>query len=109
MNVTKISHSLLLGTVAATLLLRPSTILAQDAVEAGDVAVEATEEVAQDTQDTGSRNRVEEIVVTARKRAELLEDTPISVTALGPQSLIDAGVRRGRQNRRNSTVRTQGK
>ncbi|MDG2304455.1 MAG: TonB-dependent receptor [Candidatus Binatia bacterium] len=41
---------------------------------------------------TGSA--VEEIVVTARKRAELLEDTPVSVTALGPSTLREAGVTR---------------
>jgi iron complex outermembrane receptor protein len=38
--------------------------------------------------------RVEEIVVTARKRAELLEDVPISVTALGEATLREAGVTR---------------
>lgn len=37
---------------------------------------------------------VEEIVVQARKRAELLEDTPISVTALGENTLRQAGVTR---------------
>jgi iron complex outermembrane receptor protein len=37
---------------------------------------------------------LEEIVVTARKREELLEDTPISVTALGAVELRDAGVTR---------------
>ena len=33
--------------------------------------------------DDEERQRIEQIVVTARKRAELLEETPISVTALG--------------------------
>ena len=37
---------------------------------------------------------IEEIVVQARKRAELLEDTPISVTALGENTLRQAGVTR---------------
>ena len=35
--------------------------------------------------------RVEEIVVTARRRAELLEDTPISVSVLSDQTLQDSG------------------
>lgn len=37
---------------------------------------------------------LEEIVVTARKRAELLEDVPVSVTALDTGQLRDAGVQR---------------
>jgi len=39
-----------------------------------------------------ARERVEEIVVRARKRDELLEDTPISVTALSENTLREAGV-----------------
>ena len=38
--------------------------------------------------------RVEEIVVTARRRAERLEETPISVTALSETTLREAGVTR---------------
>ena len=36
--------------------------------------------------------RVEEIVVSARKRDEFLEDTPVSVTALGADTLREVGV-----------------
>ncbi len=39
-------------------------------------------------------SRVEEIVVTARKRPELLEEAPISVTVLGPDTLQATEVRR---------------
>lgn len=39
-------------------------------------------------------SRVEEIVVQARKRTELLEDTPVSVTALGADTLREVGVTR---------------
>lgn len=39
-------------------------------------------------------NRVEEIVVSARKREEFLEDTPISVTALSENALRESGVTR---------------
>jgi iron complex outermembrane recepter protein len=38
--------------------------------------------------------QVEEIVVTARKRAEALEDTPVAVTALGAASLRESSVYR---------------
>ena len=40
------------------------------------------------------QQHIEEIVVQARKRAELLEDTPVSVTALGENALREAGVTR---------------
>ncbi len=40
------------------------------------------------------QRKIEEIVVTARKRAELLEDTPLSVTALDESALREAGVTR---------------
>ncbi len=39
-----------------------------------------------------ARQRVEEIVVRARKRDEFLEDTPVSVTALSEGTLREAGV-----------------
>jgi iron complex outermembrane receptor protein len=38
--------------------------------------------------------RIEEIVVSARKRAELLEDTPVSITALGADVLRESGINR---------------
>ena len=38
--------------------------------------------------------RIEEIVVSARKRAESLEETPVSVTALGASALVEHGVTR---------------
>ena len=38
--------------------------------------------------------RVEEIVVSARKRDELLEDTPLAVSALGVESLRDNDITR---------------
>ena len=37
---------------------------------------------------------IEEIVVSARKRAELIEDTPLSVTALGEELLRETGTTR---------------
>ena len=41
-----------------------------------------------------SRKTVEEVVVTARRRAELVEETPISITALAESTLREAGVTR---------------
>ncbi|MEC9362564.1 MAG: TonB-dependent receptor [Pseudomonadota bacterium] len=38
-----------------------------------------------------ARPRIEEIVVTARKRAESLQDVPLSVTALSGRDLVDTG------------------
>src|SRR6185369_16980304 len=40
------------------------------------------------------RRQVEQVVVTARRREELLEETPISVTALGEATLRETGVTR---------------
>lgn len=55
----------------AALALSAGSAFAQD--EAGDFAVE-------------------EVVVTAQKRAENLQDVPVSVTALSGQALVDRGV-----------------
>ena len=59
-------------------------------------AIGAQAEVAPDQPVAGlndaSRNRIEEIVVTARKRSELLEETPISVTALGETALRESNI-----------------
>lgn len=67
-----------------------------------DMEIDATEAQAETIESTGgtaglSRRRaaqVEEIVVSARRRAELLEDTPISVTAVSAETLVEAQVTR---------------
>ena len=56
-----------------------------EAVEAGDPPAFVSKE---------RENKIEEIVVSARKRQELLEDTPVSVTALSETTLREAGVTR---------------
>ena len=43
---------------------------------------------------TKAAGRIEEIVVSARKREESLEETPVSVTALGAGALVEHGVSR---------------
>ena len=66
----------------------------------GEADAEAAEAAAGSPDDpaTGlsprAQQRVEEIVVRARRRDELLEDTPVSVTALGEATLRAAGVQR---------------
>jgi len=61
-------------------------------------APETAAETQAEDQATGlsetERRRVEQIVVTARRREELLEETPISVTALGEATLRETGVTR---------------
>lgn len=61
-------------------------------------AAEAQYDAAQAGDDTGLTRRatgqVEEIVVSARKRAEALEDTPVAVTAVTAGTLREAGVYR---------------
>ncbi len=49
---------------------------------------------AQTTTSDGRPHQLEEIVVRARKRAELLEDTPVSVTALSESRMRATGVTR---------------
>lgn len=61
-----------------------------DALDAEAEIIEATGEAPNISKRTASR--VEEIVVRARRRDELLEDTPLSVTALSPTTLQEAGV-----------------
>ena len=67
------------------------------AADEADAAV-AQADVPQDESvvglDNAERQRIEQIVVTARKRAELLEETPISVTALGENALRESNVTR---------------
>lgn len=74
--------------VLLVLALLPTTSYAQDQAEAS-----ATDEAAFGTSGRRS-NRVEEIVVQARKRDEFLEETPVSVTALSETTLREAGITR---------------
>lgn len=66
--------------------------------EAGSDATDAQTEAVDLGEPTGLRRgaqaQVEEIVVQARKRDEFLEDTPVSVTALGEDTLREHGVTR---------------
>lgn len=44
--------------------------------------------------DSSGRKRIEEIVVSARRRDELLEDTPVSVTAIGANQIRESTITR---------------
>ena len=67
------------------------------AADEADAAV-AQADVPQDESvvglDNEERQQIEQIVVTARKRAELLEETPISVTAIGENALRESNITR---------------
>ncbi len=71
------------GAVLSVSLIVASSAFAQGATPAAPLLPKASRGVA-----------IEEIVVQARRRAELLEETPISVTALGERTLREAGVTR---------------
>jgi len=58
------------------------------------ISTSAAQEVAAQSREAEAAPQIEEIVVRARKRAELLEDTPVSVTALGQTQLRQIGATR---------------
>lgn len=85
----------LLATIALLCPVRPAVAQTESATEPGEEAtVEAGTTAQAPDLSPRTAKKVEEIVVTARKRAELLEDVPISVTALGAATLQEAGVTR---------------
>lgn len=61
-----------------------------DAATAQGEAIEAGEPVPGVS--TDERGRIEEIVVTARRREEMLEDTPVAVTALSAANLRQSNI-----------------
>ncbi len=68
-------RTLLLGTASAGVLLAAAPALAQPASPSDP------------PQDARSETRVDEVVVTARRRAESLQDVPVSVTAFSERRL----------------------
>src|SRR5262245_11198622 len=68
----------------------------QDALDAEEAQGREAEATGATVPDLSRRaaTRVEEIVVTARRRAEFLEDTPVAVTALNESLLREADVTR---------------
>lgn len=97
MSKSGFSTRLCYGALAAALLLLvPNLPLsAQDegeeapaVQEESDAAAAALQDDAFEANDWG----IEEIVVTARKREESLQDTPLSVSALGAEMIKDLGI-----------------
>ena len=91
------AHSRLLGrgiTLAACLAILACAVPA--AAQSGDTQDELEAAQVEEGVLDASRvdARVEEIVVSARKRSELLEDTPLSVTAIGVETLRDHDITR---------------
>jgi iron complex outermembrane receptor protein len=76
-----------LALMVASLALIPSNVWAQQA----DTA-EASEKAAAQDDVAGANRSVGEIIVTARKRSERLQDTPIAVTAISAAALESRGV-----------------
>ena len=71
----------------------PETMDEEFALDAAEAQAEATDQGAPTPGlDRRARHRVEEIVVQARRRAELLEDTPVAVTVLSENTLREAGI-----------------
>jgi iron complex outermembrane recepter protein len=67
-----------------------------DEIDAADAQAEEAKPAGGEVPGLGRKatKQVEEIVVTARKREEALEDTPVAVTALGAASLRESSVLR---------------
>lgn len=87
------------GTTAPSVFQREVDDL-DDPLAGPEYEVDAGEAQAEAIEDTGSaaglspsaERKIEEIVVRARRRAELLENTPVTVTALSPELLREANV-----------------
>lgn len=80
--------------ILSMVLMAPAVTAAED--DAG--ATRAREALASAETPPGlsrpATKRIEEIVVSARKRDELIEDTPVSITALSADTLRESGVTR---------------
>lgn len=67
---------------------------AEDEVDAAAAQAGVPEGEAVPGLSRAARSRVEEIVVSARRRAELLEETPVSVTAIGENQIRESTITR---------------
>ena len=75
--------------LAAMLTALPTPGFAQVQDSSSDASPASIEP---ETATTGTNSGLQDIVVTARRRAENLQDTPVSVTAFSGDALIKAGV-----------------
>lgn len=67
---------------------------AEDEVDAAAAQAAVSREESVPGLDSSGRRRIEEIVISARRRAELLEETPVSVTALGENAIRESTITR---------------
>jgi iron complex outermembrane receptor protein len=84
----------LLGAAALVGLITPGQGFADESSTAADAEGAALPPVGDATRPEGRIKGIEEIVITARKREETLQDTPISVTAFSEADILDAGIGR---------------
>lgn len=68
------------------------TIRATSGVIAASLTVIIGSDVAQGAESTASRVAIEEVIVTARKREETLQEAPLSVTAFTSDMIVRAGI-----------------
>lgn len=78
------------GLVASAIF--PSSAMAQD-VRPGEVAPDTPDTDANQEPQVNDGTRVNEIIVTARRREESLQRAPISVTAITSEELVERGIR----------------
>jgi iron complex outermembrane receptor protein len=70
----------------------PSVVLAENTPAATLAATAATQPAASQTAPTSSDSSLGQIVVTARRRAENLQDVPVAVTAFTPKMLQEKAI-----------------
>jgi outer membrane receptor protein involved in Fe transport len=83
-------RAILFASASAAALAAAAPAHAQAAIEAQDTAQAAGSDQAQDEEHPAARDN--EVVVTATRRAERLQDVPLSVTAYSQDQLNDLGV-----------------
>lgn len=96
MAANKGMHDPLLVFLAVAVGLLALGFSAPAAAQPADTAAELEAQQVEDGVRDSARvdARVEEIIVSARKRSELLEDTPLSVTAIGVETLREHDITR---------------
>lgn len=74
--------------LASALMITTAPVIAQEAEADADVKAQMEADAAK----AASRPKLDEIVVTAQKRAENIQDVPISVSALSGETLKDNNI-----------------
>ena len=85
---------LLARRIAAAALLFPLIFASCGVLAAGEIAATGSDELegSSGSRGSGSTDALEEIIVSANKRAEDIKDVPISITAISGQELLDKGI-----------------